>query len=651
MIATNILLNTLLGCQFVIGLPQDPIDEANLQTLLQTQYPVADESIIANIVSQLNQTTSDEDKCGGCIDRLVIGKSLVATRPDLVAPAFTKWCTLSQYQNNDTCVQNYGISSVTESSLGSFFVDMLAGMDPTGYDGQLYCHYYENNNCPKPVTPNVTMSHLWPPKTPEHMTAPEPGNNGTFNVLHFSDIHIQLNYTIGAESNCTETLCCNVNSHNNINLTGSSPYDGYWNSYYNSYFAENGTFVQGSYIDVFNTSKAWTPATTFGNYNCDAPEVLLNSTLENILEYSKQNNITYDFTLFTGGVGDDDMAKYISFENTVASEGTVFRILKDRLASLPVFPVVGSQDSFPYGQLASQTSGAVNKFAWNYNILSNMWQQFGWLSAEDAQQARQHYTGYSVETKLGLKIIALNSNAWFRENNYGYINATQPDNFGQFSFLIEELVASEAKNQRVWIIAHIPPATAGLPIPSNIFSEIVERFSPSTIAGLFFGHSHEDQFEILYAGSGTNDTKTVESAINQAYIAPSVSPWGGVNPAWRFYQVDKTTFSVMNVHNYYSPLNSTFTSNSTKPTWFHEYSSRFGYNISWPTTSPLNATYWHLVAQQIGSNVTVRQTYEKFAKRLSPYVSDCYNTNQCDADYCYVTSFTVDEYEACVAAQ
>lgn len=650
MIATNILLNALLIWQTVTGIPTDPVDEDNLQTLLETENAIADETIIADIVTQLNQTMSYEDHCGGCIDRLIIGKSLAAAREDLVAPVFTMWCKLSQFYDNDTCVQQYGISTVNGSSLGSNFVDMLDGMDPTGYDGLLYCHYYENNNCPKPETPNVTVSHLWPPKSPEHMSAPEPGNNGTFNVLHISDINIQLDYAIGSESNCTDALCCSSHSHNKQNLTGTSPYNGYWNSYYNSYFAENGSYVQGSYIDVFNMSNVWTPATTSGNYNCDTPEVLVNSTLEDILEYSRQNNITYDFTLFTGGMGDSDQAKYLSFENAVSSDMTVFNILKDRLGKLPVFPVIGNQDSYPHGQLAPLTSNVESKFSWNYNLLSNLWEEFGWLNAEQAQQAREHYTGYAVETQLGLKVIALNSNAWFNKNTYSYVNASQPDNFGQFSFLIEELVASEAKNQRVWIVAHIPPAFAGLPVPSNVFSQIVERFSPSTIAGIFFGHTHEDQFEILYASSG-NDTKSVENALNQAYIAPSVSPLGGVNPAWRFYQVDKTTFSIMNVHNYYSPLNSTFTSNGTKPTWFHEYSSRYAYNISWPTTSPLNATYWHLVAEQIGSSVVIRQKYEQFTKRQSPYGSDCYNSKECDNDYCFVTSFTVDEYETCVAAQ
>jgi len=106
----------------------------------------------------------------------------------------------------------------------------------------------------------------------------------------------------------------------------------------------------------------------------------------------------------------------------------------------------------------------------------------------------------------------------------------------------------------------------------------------------------------------------------------------------------------MNVHNFYTPLNETYTNNGHEPQWKHEYAARNAYNVSWPATSPLNGTFWHLVAEQVKDSVYVRQLYERYAKRLSPYVSNCYNSTDCDGDYCFLSTFRVDDYDSCMAA-
>ncbi|CAB4255208.1 similar to Saccharomyces cerevisiae YDR452W PPN1 Vacuolar endopolyphosphatase with a role in phosphate metabolism [Maudiozyma barnettii] len=645
----NILLSLITSCAFVHAHPLDrnPVDEANLAALLSSQPIEADDVIIETIALQLNRTSRDS-KCDACINRLLIGKTLVSTRPDLVAPAFTKWCVDSKYSSNNTCYQDYGISSVNGSSEGSNYADLLSQMDPTGYDGHLYCYFRDSYNCPRPVTPNVTISHLFPPKKAEHMTAPEPGTNGTFNVLHVSDLHIELDYTIGGEANCTDSLCCTPHSVNRHKLEGASSFKGLWDSYFNSYYNEDFSFEKGSEVNVFN-GTSWMPAASWGYYHCDSPERLINSSLNSIVDYATQKNVSFDFTIFTGDMISHDLGKHISYESTRESEVRIMKDLKSRMGSTPVFPVLGNHDNYPYAEMAPQKYGFYNKFSWNSDLMSDMWEDFGWLNEEQAQQSRTHYAGYSVETKMGLKVISLNSNTWYPSNTYNYINASAVDNFGQFEFLIEELIASENKNQRVWITAHIPPGLGCLPIPSKIFTEIVERFSPSTIAGVFFGHTHKDQFEILYAGSG-NDTKSMENALNTAYIAPSITPWNDVNPAWRYYEVDKTTFSIMDMHTFYTPLNATYSNDGAEPTWKYEYSARDIYNISWPQTSPLNASYWHQVAQKMKGSVQYRQLFRNLYYRYAPNTSNCSTSKDCDDDYCMVTEFTADDYNNCVAA-
>ncbi|SCU80027.1 LAMI_0B00540g1_1 [Lachancea mirantina] len=621
--------------------------ESSLEQLLESSYKYNDGSVVEMFVDELKALTStNSSSCSQCVTRLSIGKSLALLRPDLVPEVYTRWCKETKFMSNTSCVSTYSRNTVSTSQTGTNFADMLTLIDPFNYDGQLYCHYKESA-CPKPSTPNVTLSNMWSPKQPKHYVAPEPSVNDTFKVLHISDFHIELDYTVGQEANCSTSMCCTPHSVNTKTKKNETSLP--WNSFYESKYDENNTLIQGSYVDAFGNSSIWAPATTFGNYECDAPEILINSSLNSIVDFTKENNISFDFAIFTGDLVDHDEIKYTGYQMTVDSEVAVFRDIKDRLESIPVYSVLGNHDTFPYGELAPEGMGFSNYFNWNAELMADMWEDFGWLDAKSSQYARKHYTGFSVETKLGLKIISLNSNVWYKKNHYAYFNASQPDNFGQFEFLIDELNESESNDQRVWIITHIPFNGDSLPVPSKLFAEIVARFSPYTIAGIFFGHTHLDQFQILYASSG-NDAKQIENVVNFGWTSQAVTPWVENNPSWRYYTVDRKTFSIMDSFNYYTKLNETFTNNGAEPKWEFEYSARDGYNISWPATSPLNGSYWHEVAQKVNQSKEYNQIYENYAKRFSPYVPDCINTSDCDEDYCFLTSFTVDSYDSCIAS-
>lgn len=54
----------------------------------------------------------------------------------------------------------------------------------------------------------------------------------------------------------------------------------------------------------------------------------------------------------------------------------------------------------------------------------------------------------------------------------------------------------------------------------------------STITAQFFGHTHNDEFELFY------DTSDLGRAVNVAFIGPSVTPYADLNPGYRIYYVD-----------------------------------------------------------------------------------------------------------------
>ena len=283
--------------------------------------------------------------------------------------------------------------------------------------------------------------------------------------------------------------------------------------------------------------------------------------------------------------------------------------------------------------------------------MSSLWQQDGWINSTAASYASQHYGAYSQTTPQGLKIISINTDFWYVDNIFNYYNFTNPDNSGVLQFLINELEASEQINQRVWIIGHVLSGYDGsnaLPNPTALFYSIVRRFSPATIAGVFFGHTHEDQLQIFYdysassmsGNSSLRNTTAVDfnSPLNVAFIGPSITPLTGNNAGWQLYQVDSATFEVVNVQTYFANVSESNT--WTAPVWRFEYDARQTYDplSKWPSQAPLNATFWDQVTQQMLQNVSIVERYNMLETKSSVVTKNCSTQACAQQKVCYIRS-------------
>jgi hypothetical protein len=174
----------------------------------------------------------------------------------------------------------------------------------------------------------------------------------------------------------------------------------------------------------------------------------------------------------------------------------------------------------------------------------------------------------------------------------------------------------------VWIIGHVLSGYDGkdpLKNPTALFYSIVRRFSPATIAGIFFGHTHEDQLMIYYdyatssmnSSTGCRNTTDVDYSLPLmvGYIGPSVTPFKGNNAGWRLYQIDARTFSVVNHETYYANVSES--NRWTTPEWRFEYDARAIYDpeSEWGKNDPLNATFWHGVTANMLANMSLVETY------------------------------------------
>lgn len=172
----------------------------------------------------------------------------------------------------------------------------------------------------------------------------------------------------------------------------------------------------------------------------------------------------------------------------------------------------------------------------------------------------------------GLRLISLNMNFCYPLNFWLYINSTDP--YNQLKWLVDILQTSENNGEKVHIIGHVNPSTCLKSFSENYY-QIVNRYE-STISGQFFGHQHNDAFEIFY------DLKNISRAVSVAYLAGSVTTFSFLNPSFRIYTVDgsykNSTFQVLDHET--KILNISEANISNQPKWKKEYSAREAYNMT-----------------------------------------------------------------------
>ncbi|KAJ7757507.1 sphingomyelin phosphodiesterase [Mycena metata] len=432
---------------------------------------------------------------------------------------------------------------------------------------------------------------------PNPLPAPKKPSGQRLKVLHLSDFHLDPRYSTGAEANCTTGLCCRKGGFNS-----ASP------------------------------NVTLSPAPRFGAYTCDTPMALGAAAVQAIPVLTGTEGTGFSFTVYTGDLVSHDPDNQLSRQYTL-----LYDLFKQTLGSGPVYAVLGNHDSYNQAQDAHHALGGelASQFSWNYDHLAALWQHEAWLPESAVALARAHYSAYMVQRQDGLRIVSLNTDmSVFRANYFNYINLDTPDNSGMLRFLTDELQDAEDAGDRVWIIGHVLSGWDG----SN---RAVDRFSPHVVANVFFGHTHEDQASIFYANNAT--TQSAETAQTMAWMGPSITPGTNLNSGFRMYEVDSSTFDIIDAYTWRADVNS-FPSLDAQvefgPTYSFEYSTRDTYGPSvpgWGASDPLNATWWHLVTEAMETNSSLVTTFNELQGKGSVRVPPC--TGDCiTAKICYIRS-------------
>lgn len=143
------------------------------------------------------------------------------------------------------------------------------------------------------------------------------------------------------------------------------------------------------------------------------------------------------------------------------------------------------------------------------------------------------------------------------------------------------------------------------------------------------------------------------SALAVGWIGPSITPLTNLNSGYRMYEVDTGDFSIYDAHTYYANV-STFSSLDSAPhgpVYHREYSTRSTYTLSppWPKTSPLNATYWHLVTEAMLADPEHKlvDRFNTLQGKSSTQTPNCTNEACAQAKVCYMRSGSVALGRSC----
>ncbi|KAJ9055932.1 hypothetical protein DSO57_1038225 [Entomophthora muscae] len=449
-------------------------------------------------------------------------------------------------------------------STGPVVYDILANLETEQDDIYSMACFAFGNTCPMP---ELDIKPMRLPPNSNQMDQAVPSGQTKY-VLHITDLHYDRDYEEGAEADCKKPICCQRDSNS----------------------------------DEEDPSHVNKPAHLWGDYKCDINKRLLDSLLG--AARKEHDNLHLDMVLFTGDVPAHDMWKEAE-KRAMATESEAFGLISKHFSSgFKIYPAIGNHEAVPVNQFPVMDEfGADSYFL--YKFMAKEWAR--WLPSQATSSVRR--AGYySINHSKNLKIITLNNNMCYTLNFYLLINPHDSDPNGMLHWLVSELQDAETRGMRAYIVSHVPPGgTDCYKHWSDQFYRIIQRYH-QVIAGQFYGHTHFDEFQLFYSDS----VKTKDTAISMAYLAPSITTFGGLNPGFRIYKVDGNSYDVMDFTQYYTNLDLKDTWGSRGPSWEPLYSARetYGEGIV-EQGEPLDGKFWHQVTEKFAQSPAEFDTFYK----------------------------------------
>ncbi|XP_027218048.2 sphingomyelin phosphodiesterase [Penaeus vannamei] len=435
----------------------------------------------------------------------------------------------------------------------------------TGKDvcGMIFMRYGCKTDNPERVWEVMLPDTPKPPVLPP--SVPEPGSP-VMKVLHLADTHFDPLYMPGSNAECGEKFFCCRES--------SGPLD-----------------------------RPEAAAGKWGDYrNCDAPKWLLQAMYDHIAS-------TYtdlDFIIWTGDLVPHNVWNTSKQENLEVIRETV-QMLRESFPGVPVFPALGNHESTPVNSFPQPYIENEFDISWLYDEMATLWET--WLPQETATTV-VYNACYSTLVKPGLRVISVNSNYGYGFNWWMVYDDKDPGS--ELQWMAEQLQLAEDNDEKVYLISHIAPGDVDcIRSWGHQYNKIVVRYE-STIAGLFYAHTHYDHYMVFY------DHEQPDRPVHVGYVAQSQTPYPELNPGYKVYTVDGayegSSYRVLDHENWIIDLDEANKNDFPNVTLL--YSAKEAYGLS-----DLSPTSWsNLVFEMNQPNSTLFEDfYRHYTKAGRPY--------------------------------
>lgn len=350
---------------------------------------------------------------------------------------------------------------------------------------------------------------------------------------------------------------------------------------------------------IFQQQKLAAPA-----YGSDTNYGLLLQCLAQM----KKVNPHPDFIIIAGDfLGHQVLADLQKRAGTRPADATAFiaksfqfldQLLADYFPSTPVYPVLGNNDTPIADYQLSYNDGFLKTIAQTWLPLLKAPGKAASFNATFS--AGGYYTTENPHNHNN-KIILLNTaplSASYQDDN-------QMEGKKELSWLRGELEKSKKRQQKVWLVYHIPPgidpfkssrrnicddgpATYWQPDLGDEFISLIYQYR-DVVKMQIAGHTHMDGFKVMVDGQQT--------PYNYIHLAPALSPIFGNNPAFQSVLYDPATAAMTDCTTWFMDV----ARQPADKAWAAEYSFGQAYNRNHIDAKILNETYHQIASDSIVS--------------------------------------------------
>ncbi|XP_060063975.1 acid sphingomyelinase-like phosphodiesterase 3b [Ylistrum balloti] len=371
----------------------------------------------------------------------------------------------------------------------------------------------------------------------------------------------------------------------------------------------------------------------YGDYWCDAPWRLIESSVKAMKRFKPD----VDFILWTGDSVLHAGSEYLSIDINVGILSNITNLIVQKFGSTPIYATLGNNDFYPDDDFPPTNNEL-------YNRTLKIWET--WINGDGEKENFLKGGFYTTVTSHGIRVVALNTNLYYRSNK---LTEHITDPADQFTWLENILTNATTNKEKVLITGHVSPGVVDSRGRSPMYEHfnrkinyVIQKYA-DVIIGLHFGHEHADTF-LVY--------KKSDVPIATMFLAPSVTPWRyktptkagpAHNPAIRLVQYDRLTGRHLNMITYYMDLPA---SNAQGiPQWAEEYNATRDYNIDDLSPNSMNK-----LAQRMSTpNSPEFNKYWKwrFASVQNDILESC--DEECKTKIvCQISHVDQSTYDACV---